>query len=119
MTQRQATLSTESRYEYGLRLPDGKELWPPVDFYGTGYQTENERALVLQAIKDALRNMSLPEVATLDSYKWLVREYETITIETVKDFTFHDLDEPGLVEEEEEERVDAEEESGGMPFNQT
>lgn len=92
-----ATIQFDSRFEYGLQLPDGNVLWPPKPFYGTGYQTPQERQDVLQSIIAAIGNMNLPLVPTLDQYKWLKRETQVITTERELETVPHDLDDPVLV----------------------
>lgn len=74
-------VNLDPEFEWGLRLPDGKVVWPPSRFYGSDFQTEEERAGITKAIVDAIANMSLPLQTTLATYSWLRRERQTIIVE--------------------------------------
>lgn len=99
-----APFTRDTECEYGLRLPDGREIWPPETFHGTGFQSVQGREAILKALREGLGNMGQPETA-LSQYQWLVREVQVLTVRVPLDTTTHDLDDPNL--------TDAREDMGG------
>lgn len=87
-----AVVSLEPESEWGLRLPNGRVVWPPEQFYGTGYQTEQERGAVANAIAAALDNMSLPRDPNLGQYGWVRRERQTVILERTIAYDIDDAD---------------------------
>lgn len=70
----------ETAEEYGIRLPNGEEVWPPELYMGKiAYQDVQERAIITSAIADGIRNMGLPFDETLAKFQWLVRVKRTMT----------------------------------------
>lgn len=89
-----ATVELDSRYEYGLHLPDGKVLWSQDQFYGSGFQTPEERRQIMEAIASAIAKMNLPMQETLGQYQWLKREIRVAKVEWEVAVTPHALDNP-------------------------
>lgn len=89
----------DTRIEWGLRLPDGNEVWPPEKFYGQDFQGNAGKAVVLAGISDGIRNMGLPFEETLDKYQWVGRIRRVMTT-TVADSDLYDIeiDQPDLTE---------------------
>lgn len=91
---------TEYEIEFGLRLPDGKQVWPPNNFHGGEFQTDVGRQKVCEAIGQAVRRMGLPVVETMDRYRWLTRRYEVVRSRRLvdEDVNIHDIDDPNMLE---------------------
>ncbi|ASZ74664.1 hypothetical protein KHO57_gp240 [Mycobacterium phage Phabba] len=69
----------ETSQEYGIRLPNGQEVWPPELYMGkVGYQEEAERAIIASAVNDGVINMGLPD-AEIGRFSWLIRTKRTLT----------------------------------------
>lgn len=65
--------------EYGLRLPNGDELWPPAQFHGRGFATPEERDIVFRSILSSEENLFLNTQELLNRFQWLKR-YTTVTV---------------------------------------
>ena len=70
---------TKTEQVWGLKLPDGKEIWPPELFYGMTFLTEDERRSALEAIITGIDNMHLLQLPTLVQYQWMIKEVTTTT----------------------------------------
>jgi hypothetical protein len=85
-----------NEYEYGVRMPDGQEVWPPDLIFGVDVQIAANRAQVVTAISGAVANMGFP-ASDLGRYQWLVREIQVLTVRRVVEIEIHDFDDPNLV----------------------
>ncbi|QZE10431.1 hypothetical protein SEA_SCOOBYDOOBYDOO_85 [Mycobacterium phage ScoobyDoobyDoo] len=91
----------ETVEEYGLRFPDGTEIWPPQLFKDKlGYQDPADRATIAAALAEGVKNMSLPVRDTLDQYQWLVRVKRVLTVTTYdEDVDERPVDDPCLTQQ--------------------
>jgi hypothetical protein len=59
---------------YGLRFPNGTEIWPPDIWNGCDFQTADGRQKTVEIVGQALREMHLNVPEAMGRYRWLVRE---------------------------------------------
>ncbi|ACH62091.1 hypothetical protein MYRNA_90 [Mycobacterium phage Myrna] len=87
--------------EFGIRLPNGEEVWPPELYMGKiQYQESAERAIIMSAIADGIRNMGLPFDETLAQFQWLTRYKRTITLTSYLDRVDENpIDHPAMTEQ--------------------
>lgn len=83
--------------EYGLLLPDGREVWPPETISDEHMQTAQSRCVVQDKIVTSLNNMSLPLEDTLIRYRWITRTVKQYVTTTVEDRQEHDLCSPEIL----------------------
>lgn len=94
-----ASFEFSTEQEFGLQLPNGEQRWAPDNFHGTGFATADDRAKILEAIRNALTNLG-QDVSTLGGYQWVKRPKHTLTINYDGDISAYNLDDPGFVEME-------------------
>lgn len=80
--------------EYGLRLPNGDELWPPQQFHGRDFATPEERETIFKSILSSEENLYLNTQELLNRFQWLKR-HVTITVVSEAPHTASSLDETG------------------------
>lgn len=84
--------------ETGLKLPDGTLIFPPDTWHGRGVETNDDRAVIVSALRESAVNLGIAETELLDRYKWHVRDKQTITVTRRMDGGNHDLDDPSLID---------------------
>lgn len=84
--------------EYGLRLPNGQELWPPDQFHGRDFATVEERETIFRSVLASEENLYLNTQELLNRFQWLKR-YATVTVVYEASHTAVPLDDTGRVDE--------------------
>jgi hypothetical protein len=72
-------VKTYRQEEYGLRLPNGEELWPPEQFHGRDFATVEEREIIFRSVLSSEENLYLNTQELLNRFQWLKR-YATVTV---------------------------------------
>jgi hypothetical protein len=70
----------EEEAEYGMRLPNGTEIWPPETFNGTDSTTAEKRHAIVEALRAAEVNLGKEPEQLLAEYQWIVRYRKTMVI---------------------------------------
>jgi len=83
--------------EYGLRLPDGTEVWPPERWHGHGFATSAEREAVFKAVLASEEHLALSTHEVVDRFQWLQR-CSTITVVVDAPHCVTSLEQTGWVE---------------------
>lgn len=85
-----------SQFEYGLKLPDGREIWPPDQFYGHTFQTVGDRATLSTVLQAAVDRLGM-SASALDEFQWLVREHRFVVTRYLSQTVSRAIDDPDLV----------------------
>jgi len=68
-----AEFDTHTRVIIGLRLPDGKVIWPPHTWHGHDTNTPEGRKDITEAIRAAADNLGINAEELLAGYQWVSR----------------------------------------------
>jgi len=60
--------------EIGLKLPNGRVIFPPDTWHDHDLLTANDREVILALIKGAAIRLGYPEEEFLNRYSWITRE---------------------------------------------
>jgi hypothetical protein len=64
---------TITTMQVGLRLPDGRIVWPPDEYKGYPLNTADERAILLQVLNKTADDLSFAHADFLNYYSWCKR----------------------------------------------
>lgn len=93
-----AEVQVEHRVDWGLRLPDGTEIWHPETFHGRAVDTPENRRVIAEALEHSSKNLGFGESSRLlDEYHWIARETQIIIIERPLEQELRSLNDPGAV----------------------
>lgn len=93
----QVTADVDTVQQIGLRLPDGTEIFSPNTFHDRRVDTPEDRRQIVEALTVSAHNLGIDPAALLANYRWIVRDFRTITVPL--DSALHDIDDPNLVAE--------------------
>lgn len=105
----QAEVEVVIRETIGLRLPDGTEIFPPETWHGRGFETAEDRKVVLGALVESAGNLGIDSAELLSQYVWIDRKQDVLTIIFPGLDQPRPLDDPALTTVEDPNPVDAEE----------
>lgn len=66
--------------QVGLKLPDGRTIFPPDEYKGYPIARPQERAYLLEVLKKSAGDLSFTTEAFLRHYGWVTRELTTTTV---------------------------------------
>lgn len=91
-------MSDKTFHDVGLRLPNGVEVWPPLDYKGFPFGTAEERAKLVEVLNQTEADLNLPKGAFVSQHVWLKREWKP-----AGEFA---VDDPSLITADNEEDAD-------------
>lgn len=75
-------ISRTEEIQIGLKLPDGRIVWPPDEYKGYPLNTTQQRATVLEVLKKTAGDLSFTEEAFIRHYGWATRKLTTTQMVT-------------------------------------
>ena len=80
MVKGKAKLDNNKQYgsDIGLRLPNGKEVWPPSEYKGFSLNTAEERGKLAFALAQTEIDLNLNPGDFVSKHSWVSREWEIV-----------------------------------------